>query len=61
MSSKDDNDNDNENDNENENKDDDENDNNIIKQLNDSLDEIIDKSKSFDNQKKIDKKSRKSK
>ena len=52
MSSKDDNDNDNENDNENENKDDDENDNNIIKQLNDSLDEIIDKSKSFDNQKK---------
>ena len=52
MSSKDDNDNDNENDNENENKDDDENDNNIIKQLNHSLDEIIDKSKSFDNQKK---------
>ena len=52
MSSKDDNDNDNENDNENENKDDDENDNNIIKQLNDSLDEIIDKSKSFDNKKK---------
>ena len=52
MSSKDDNDNDNENDNENENKDDNENDNNIIKQLNDSLDEIIDKSKSFDNQKK---------
>ena len=47
MSSKDDNDN--------------ENDNIIIKQLNDSLDEIIDKSKSFDNKKKIDQKSRKSK
>ena len=39
MSSKDDNDN--------------ENDNIIIKQLNDSLDEIIDKSKSFDNKKKL--------
>ena len=39
MSSKDDNDN--------------ENDNIIIKQLNDSLDEIIDKSKSFDKKKSI--------
>ena len=42
MSSKDDSDND--------------NDNNIIKQLNDSLDEIIDKSKSFEDQIKLIKK-----
>ena len=51
MLSKDDNgsDNDNDNDNDNEN----ENDNNIIKQLNDSLDKIIDKSKSFEDQIKL--------
>ena len=35
---------------------DNDNDNNIIKQLNDSLDEIIDKSKSFEDQIKLIKK-----
>ena len=39
-----------------ENENDNENDNNIIKQLNDSLDEIIDKSKSFEDQIKLIKK-----
>ena len=42
--------NENENENENKNENENENDNNIIKQLNDFLDEIIDKSKSFEEQ-----------
>ena len=48
MSSKDDDDDDDDDDDENEN--DNENDNNIMRQLNDNLDEIIDKSKSFEDQ-----------
>ena len=48
MSSNEDNENENDDDNKNENDDDYENDNNITKQLNDFLDKIIDKSKSFE-------------